>query len=222
MAMRLFPKRRFRNVRFWSNWELRRLAPIFPGEVVNVSAWDDRDKEGGRYADYFTQKTGYYTTNIAGERGAQGRENEFHLDLTEDVPPELRRRFDVALNHTTMEHIFDVRKAFASLCELSRDVVIVVVPFAQVQHECESYLDYWRLTPTCLRYLLEENGLTPIYESESPHPHAAVYLLMVGSRQPRRWEGKLPRYEPLTEAGRWIGAPRVRTFLRRLRNSLPR
>jgi hypothetical protein len=216
MPLALFPKRRFRNARLWSNWELRRLAPVFPGEVVNVSAWDDRDKEGGRYADYFTQKTGYYTTNIEGDRGAQGRENEFHLDLTGEVPLELRQRFDVALNHTTMEHIFDVRKAFSSLCELSRDVVIVVVPFAQVQHESNSYLDYWRLTPTCLRCLFQENGLSPIYEAESPHPNAAVYLLMVGSRYPERWHGKMPAYEPLVEAGRWIGAPWARTLLRRL------
>lgn len=36
-------------VRKWSNRVLERLAPAFSGEVVNVSGWDDRDKEGKCY-----------------------------------------------------------------------------------------------------------------------------------------------------------------------------
>jgi hypothetical protein len=184
---------------------LAKLGPLFSGDIVNVSAWDDRDKEGGCYKDYFTNAASYSYTNYGGYRGIQGRPNEYALDLTGEVPQALKRRFDVALNHTTLEHIFDVRKAFANLCELSRDIVIVVVPFAQVQHESDDWKDYWRFTPTCLRKLYEENGLAVVYEAQSPHKHAAVYLLFVGSRCADQWSGQLSAYEPIREAGSWIG-----------------
>jgi hypothetical protein len=194
--------------------ELRKIGPCFRGDVVNVSAWDDRDKDGGHYRDYFSNAGSYSYTNYGGFRGFQGTSNEYLLDLTGEVPEGLRRRFDVAFNHTTLEHIFDVRKAFANLCELSKDIVVVVVPFAQVQHESDDWKDFWRFTPTCLRRLCEENGLTVIYEAESPYRNSAVYLLCVGSRHPDRWQGRLPRHEPIRDAGRWIGWS-VRSFLQR-------
>jgi hypothetical protein len=206
----MFTDRAFRTARLWSNRELKQVAKVFTGEVVNVSAWDDRDKDGGRYRDYFTGATGYFTTNYSGERGLQQQPNEYFLDLTGEVPAELRQRFDVAFNHTTLEHVFEVRKAFRNLCELSRDVVIVIVPFAQVQHETSSFGDFWRFTPTCLRRLYEENGLTVIYEAENRDHNAATYLLFAGSRQPARWRDKLPTYVPLERSANWIGATPVR------------
>ncbi|MDI6448177.1 hypothetical protein [Anaerobaca lacustris] len=184
---------------------MAKLGPLFSGDIVNVSAWDDRDKESGYYKDYFANAASYSYTNYGGYRGFQGRPNEYALDLTGEVPDELKQRFDVVFNHTTLEHIFDVRKAFANLCELSRDIVIVVVPFAQVQHESEDWKDYWRFTPTCLRGLCEENGLTVIYEAQSPHRNSAVYLLSVASRHPNRWHGRLPPHQPIHMAGEWIG-----------------
>mgnify|MGYP000843536536 CR=1 FL=1 len=197
--------REHRLARLWSNEQLRTVAPLFDGDIVNVSAWDDRDKEGGCYRDYFSNAAGYSYTNYGGYRGFQGRPNEYALDLTGELPQNLKRRFDVAFNHTTLEHIFDVRKAFANLCELSRDIVIVVVPFAQVQHESDDWKDYWRFTPTCLRKLYQENGLTVVYEAQSPHKHAAVYLLSIGSRSPDRWADRLPAWRPLHKCGAWIG-----------------
>jgi hypothetical protein len=197
--------RRFRLPRLWSNRELRRIAFCFGGDIVNVSAWDDRDKEGGHYKDYFVNASSYSYTNHAGYRGFQGRGNEYPLDLTGEVPNELKQRFDVVFNHTTLEHIFDVRKAFANLCELSKDVTIVIAPFAQVQHESDEWKDFWRFTPACLRRLHEENGLTVVYEAESPHSNSGVYLLSVGSRHPDCWRTRLPPYEPICAAGRWIG-----------------
>lgn len=172
---------------------------------MNVSAWDDRDKEGGYYKNYFTNAGSYSYTNYGGYRGFQGRPNEYALDLTGEVPRDLKRRFDVALNHTTLEHIFDVRKAFANLCELSRDIVIVVVPFAQVQHESDDWKDYWRFTPTCLRKLYQENGLAVVHEAVSPHRDAGIYLLYVGSRRADQWHGVFPSGYPTRPAGDWIG-----------------
>jgi len=197
--------RQFRLARRWSNIELKRLAPCFAGDVVNVSAWDDRDKQGGHYEDYFVNAASYSYTNYGGYRGFQGLANEYSLDLTGEVPEELKERFDVVFNHTTLEHIFDVRKAFSNLCKLSKDVVIGVVPFAQAQHEAEDWKDYWRFSPTCLRRLYEENGLTVIYEAESPHRKSAIYILSVASRQPDYWQGRLPSYTNIDAAGSWLG-----------------
>lgn len=197
--------RKHRLARIWSNEQLARIAPVFTGHVVNVSAWDDRDKQDRHYKDYFVNAGSYSYTNYKGYRGFQGTENEYLMDLTEDMPAELVHKFDVAYNHTTLEHIFDVRKAFANICKLSRDAVIIVVPFAQVQHEAEDYEDYWRFTPSCLRRLFEENGLGVIFESISPYRDSAVYLLFVGSRNPGYWAGVLPFYKRLSNIGEWIG-----------------
>ncbi len=198
--------RKYDLARRWSNRELRRLAPSFDGAVVNVSGWDDRDKQGGRYAEYFTGASSYDRTNYTGHNGFQGDSGEISLDLTQPIPDQLKARFDVVFNHTTLEHIFDVNTAFANLCAMSRDVVIVVVPFSQVQHESQSWGDFWRFTPTCLRKLFEVNGLSVVYEAESPDKNAAIYLLFVGSRQPDRWRGVLPNHQRIKLAGRWIGA----------------
>lgn len=199
--------KKFLAARYWSNRELEKLAPLFHGSVVNVSGWDDRDKQGGRYSEYFENSTEYHRTNYTGHRGFQGGDpNEVELDLTADLRPELRERYDVVFNHTTLEHIFEVRKAFANLCGMSKDVVIVVVPFSQVQHESDSYGDYWRFTPSCMRKLFEENGFTTIYESESPDRDAAIYLTFIGARHPERYTGKLPKHRRIRAAGDWIGA----------------
>ncbi len=170
-----------------------------------MSAWDDRDKEGGKYKNYFSKASGYYYTNYTGTRGYQQQENEYLVDLTKDLPKELYQRFDVVFNHTTLEHIFDIRKAFENLCNMTKDVSIVVVPFSQVQHETESYKDYWRFTPSCMREMFRENGLEVIYEAESKDKKAAIYLLFVASRNPRKWKEQMPKLEPIREAGKLIG-----------------
>ncbi|MHC4074937.1 MAG: hypothetical protein ACYSRZ_00785 [Planctomycetota bacterium] len=184
---------------------MKKLVSLFLGEIVNVSAWDDRDKEGGYYKDYFTNASGYYYTNYTGSRGLQRQENEYFVDLTNDLPNELRERFDVAFNHTTLEHVFDVQKAFSNICNMSKDIVIIVVPFSQTQHETDSFKDFWRFTPSCLREMFRKNELEVIYEAESKYKNAAIYLLFVGSRHPKRWKGKMPKSEPIREAGDWIG-----------------
>lgn len=47
--MDLFIQRSFRLPRQWSNQTLRTVGGIFTGEVINVSGWQDQDKEGHRY-----------------------------------------------------------------------------------------------------------------------------------------------------------------------------
>ncbi len=192
--------------RLWSNQELRKVAKLFPGNIVNVSASDDGDKEGGYYGDYFEAKTSYTITNYTGDRGYQSRDNEILLDITSDLPEELKSKFDVVFNHTMLEHVFDIFTAFKNLCELSKDVVILVVPFAQYQHAVgKSFEDYWRFTPTAIQELFQRNNFQVIYESESPYEDAAIYLFFVASRYPEKWEDIIPKYEAIKRAGAWIG-----------------
>jgi len=199
--------RRFRLARVWSNQQLKQLGHLFSGDVVNASAGDDVDKEGATYKTYFPNCAGYYLTNFepGSYRGFQGREGEFLLDLIDQLPEELVGRFEVVFNHTTLEHIFDVRTAFSNLCAMSRDVVIVVVPFSQVQHETDAFGDFWRFTPTCLRYLFKENGMEVVYEAANDDINAATYVLAVGAKNPEAWSGRLPEFTPLSEIAGWIG-----------------
>ncbi len=191
--------------RIWSNKEIRKLAPFFSGDIVNISGWDDRDKEGGFYKDYFSKAASYTVTNFKGERGLTGNSNEIFLDLSQDLDKELIGKFDVCFNHTTLEHIFDVGSAFSVVCKMSRDIVFIVVPFSQTQHESESFKDFWRFTPSCMQHLFKENGLDIIYEAQSPHKNSGIYLLYVGSKCPDKWKDALPSFTPVKEAGSWIG-----------------
>jgi hypothetical protein len=173
--------------RSWSNRELRLFASQFGGDVIHVSGWEDRDKDGGYYRDYFTNSRSYVISNIGGKRGTSAA-SDIYLDLEQPVPPELIGKFDVVYNHTTLEHIFDLRGAFSRLCELSRDLVIVVLPFAQVEHwEQGSFLDYWRVTEFALERLFQENAFQALYISSNHNPVHPTYFFAIGTRQPDKW-----------------------------------
>lgn len=190
--------RNSKRARVWSNHELRVLCPLFSGDIINASGWKDEDKEGGHYRDYFGSPTHYYISNYAGERGLQGLENEIPQDLEAPLDPELEGRFDVVLSHTVLEHVFDVFTAFENLCRMSRDVVIVVVPFVQMYHPSRegSYGHFWLFPHETLIRLFERNGLTTIYGATSPMADSAIYHVYVGSKQPEKWQGKLPDWKP--------------------------
>src|SRR5678816_1575831 len=140
MSMSIFSGRLFvdpvhRVPRLWSNRQLAEIGNLFDGDVVNVSAWQDSDKNGRTYRSYFPRARSYTLTNFEPEkRGYQGLAGEIFLDLEKPIPTELRQRFDVVYNHTTLEHVYEFRRAFANLCELSRDAVIIVVPWLQTAH----------------------------------------------------------------------------------------
>ena len=184
--------------RAWSNRQLERFADRFTGDVIHVSGWEDRDKEGGFYRDYFTNCDSYVISNIGGARGTSAA-SDVYLDLEHPLPPEMVEKYDVVFNHTTLEHIFDIRGAFGRLSELSKDIVIVVVPFAQVEHwEQGSYLDYWRMTEFALERLFEENQLSGLYIVGNHNPVHPTYFFAIGSRHPEKWseierEGEMVR-----------------------------
>jgi hypothetical protein len=183
--------KKFRAARIWSNRVLKTIAPHCKGDVINVSAWKDEDKEGDHYKNYFSNASSYVISNYKSEaRGFQGVENEFFLDLTIDLAPELHSKFDVVYNHTSLEHIFEVDKAFQNLCLMSKDLVIVVVPFMQEMHG--DYGDYWRFTPLCLSRLYKKNNTEMIYCNFNNEPNTSVYILAVGSKNPAKWKNVLP------------------------------
>jgi hypothetical protein len=179
--------------RNWSNTELEKFAAAYEGAVINVSGWKDEDQTGGHYRDYFSNARGYFISNYHGERGAKGADCDFFLDLEKDVPQELKGRFQVVFNHTTLEHVYDIHKAIANLCSLSNDTVILVTPFLQQVHfEEGSYGDYWRPTPMCLNRMLAENGFEVIYQNSNDNEWYIVYIFTVATRDPRRWQGRIP------------------------------
>ena len=180
-----------RLARRWSNAELRKFAGWFPGDVANVSGWRDEDKEGAHYADYFTQKASYTITNYkSSARGMQGAANEIFLDLEAPLDRALAGRFDVVWNHTVLEHIYEFQTAFGNLCAMSRDLVIIVVPWLQPYHG--DYGDYWRFSPLAVAKMYEANGLAPLYVSFNEDAFASVYVFALGSKHPERWRARFP------------------------------
>jgi hypothetical protein len=189
--LKFFMDRKYRLPRVWSNRELEKIAPLCTGDIVNVSAWKDWDKERRHYRDYFQKASQYFLTNFEPDkRGFQGGKDEIFLDLSGELPVELRRRFDVVFNHTVLEHVFEIDRAFSNLCEMSRDLVIVVVPFLQPIHG--EYGDFWRLSPQAVLKMFAKNGFKVTYLNYNRDRKASVYVFAVGTRQPEKWLGKFP------------------------------
>lgn len=173
--------KKFRSARKWSNRELKKFTHLMDGEIVNVSAYLDEDKEGKTYRQYFHKAASYNITNFdADKKGTTGRENEIYLDLEETLPKNLQNKFDLVFNHTTLEHVYEIQLAFKNLCRMSRDYLIVVVPFLQEQHAF--YGDYWRVTPMTLVKMCENNGFSPIYLSANDTKGESVYIFLLARR----------------------------------------
>lgn len=183
--------KKFRLPRIWSNNELKKFASLFSGSIVNISGWTDEDKEGGTYQQYFKNSKSYHISNYKKElKGLQGFENEFYLDLIEDLDENLIDKFEVVFNHTTLEHIYDVKKAFKNLCLLSKDIVIIIVPFLQPMHG--NYDDYWRFSPLAVKNLFNENDFTLLYLNSSNYKKSSVYIIAIASKNPGKWENVIP------------------------------
>ena len=120
--------RKFRLCRLWSNKELEKFAGLFDGKIINVSAWQDKDKGGSFYKNYFKNAEEYYLSNYKNEYcGFQGYKGEIFLDLEKKLENNMVDRFDVVFNHTTLEHIYDFKNAFKNLSLLTIDIVLLVV-----------------------------------------------------------------------------------------------
>ncbi|MEN8155076.1 MAG: hypothetical protein ABFR75_13750 [Acidobacteriota bacterium] len=180
-----------KSIRVWSNRELKKFSSLFDGEVINVSGWQDKDKEGGKYRDYFCSSKNYYISNYSDDkvRGeSESTNTDFVIDLEEKIDPVFIDRFDVVFHHTILEHVSDPVFVFRNLSLMTKDIFISVVPFKQKLHfEKGSYGDYFRFSPMAMRKLYEDNGFTILYESFSPPPLIDIYLFYIGYRK-KKWE----------------------------------
>jgi hypothetical protein len=187
------------NPRAWSNLELRKFASGIDGDVINISAATDSDKVSARYRNYFTSARSYSISNYGqGVEGGSGTDGEILLDLSKpyDGPHGL---YDAVFSHTVLEHVYELETALDTICALSRDLVITVVPFLQCFHGREgSYTDYWRLSPPALNRLFLERGFKTIYCSwNDSHPLNNVYVFHVASRFSERHTGQFSEAQPL-------------------------
>lgn len=190
LGVKSYHDRHFREARVWSNREIAKFAGLYTGDVINVSAWEDKDKEGRTYKSYFGSCASYYISNYGTDQGViQGAENEFLLDLEKPLPEQLRNRFQVVFNHTTLEHIFEFRTAFDHLCEMSSDTVMLVVPWLQRLHA--NYGDYWRFSPQAVAKLFERNGMKTVYLSWTTSPRTSVYVFAIATKHPELWRDKI-------------------------------
>ncbi|MCC6472757.1 MAG: hypothetical protein IT514_03335 [Burkholderiales bacterium] len=192
--------------REWSNAQLRRIGAMYEGAVVNVSGWRDEDKLGGQYRDYFPRASRYAVSNFSGARGSADGAKGLFIDLEGEIPADLRGAFQVAFNHTTLEHVYDIRRAVANLCALSSDSVVLVTPFLQAVH-CEegAFGDYWRPTPQCLSRMLADCGFTTVYQNCNDNPWYIVYLFTVAAREPEKYSGRLPPWSEPRAGERHFG-----------------
>ena len=186
---RKFQSTSVRAARRWSNQRLREVASAVTGDVINVSAWEDLDKQGNHYRDYFTRARTYSISNYDGWRGGRSK-NAYKIDLTEAPPEELAGKFDLVYNHTTLEHIFEVRCAFRNLAALSRDLLIVVVPAVQPLHGPDDG-DFWRFSPYCMRRIFQENRFEVIIERFGPRWTPVKYMFYVAARDASQWDKNL-------------------------------
>lgn len=190
--------------RRWSNRELRRLGPLFVGDVLNVSGWRDEDKGGGYYRDCFPNAKSYRLTNYWGtDAKNDGEPGALFLDLEAPLPAVMREICDLAFTHTVFEHVGSVETAFRNLGALTRDAALVVVPWAQDEHYPPGlYGDFWRFTPMGIRRLMEKSGLELIHLAANEQPWYPVYLLAVGSKKASRWKGQFPDIDWTRRLGR--------------------
>jgi hypothetical protein len=148
---------------------------MFKGDIANISANFDEDKEGNFYEDYFSNAMNYYMTNYEDFGGMR-------LDLSKDLPKAFKNKFDTVFCHTVLEHIFDIKKSFSNLCQMAREYVIIIVPFDHPIHENTKYGDYWRFTPSCVIKLFKENGFILFYYSMNKTLFASKYIFAIGKR----------------------------------------
>lgn len=181
--------------RRWSNVELKKWAPLFKGDILNVSGWRDEDKQQGVYRDYFVNASSYALTNYWGtDASNDGAPDSLFLDLEAPLPDKMRETCDLAWTHTVLEHVGNVEMAFQNLGALTRDALLVIVPWIQDEHYSPGlYGDYWRFTPLGLKRLMQHAGLELIHLSSNDQPWYPIYLFAIGSKNVDAWDDIFPK-----------------------------
>lgn len=179
------------NARTWSNDVLRNVAHLFSGNIINVSAGNDSDKEGRTYRDYFKNMNSYAISNYQKVFPELSEQAEVVLDLNIPLPADspLRNNYDVVFSHTVLEHVYKIDLAVKNLCSMSRDVVITIVPFIQSFHHVEHiYHDYWRVSPHALAAMFNQSGFETLCLDWNNDPFGNIYIFHIASKQPEKWK----------------------------------
>lgn len=176
--------------RKYTNRILKKYLKYLGGDIINVSGWKDADKCGEFYRDYFGNVKSYTISNIEGENGMpkeQEPKNKWVLlDLEKMLPEELSKKFDVIFCHTVLEHIFYPQIALDNLVKLTKDVIILVIPFSQGVHFTSSYGDYFRITPLYLKRYFADLGFSMLLCEANEQPFTSVYMVFITSRFPEK------------------------------------
>lgn len=175
------------SARPWSNQQLRRMSNLVLGDVVNVSAWQDSDKQGSKYQHYFKNCKSYAITNYKGSRadGLYDISNIKTLEYDLSCKASFEHTFDCVLNHTTLEHIFDIDTALDNLVNLTRDLLVLIVPYYQAFHqEHGSYGDYLRFSPLYLYQAMKARSITPMVITTNTNPVFPNYVFCIASKNP--------------------------------------
>ena len=200
--------------REFSNDILRYYAPLFDGNIVNVSGWKDGDFENGLYTNYFPNATSYHISNApTSSKGIGSITSEIEIDLSKPIDATRIQQFDVVFNHTTLEHIFALDIAFKNLCDLSREVVILVVPTLQHIHFNEGYGDYNRLTPMGIVKYFEKNNFETLVLQSNEQPFSPLYCFTIAVRKGSKYIGMIDKNLDFSMGGELFGSKIKTTHL---------
>ncbi len=182
--------------RSFSNKMLGAYSAIFKGSVINVSGWDDRDGFGSVYRSYFKECKNYTISNAPVKHKGVGSLkndaiNEIEIDLNYPIISELSKKYDIVFNHTTLEHVFNTQIAFKNLCDMSREVVIIVAPVIQQLHNAEECGDYNRLTTMGIAKNFKINGFDPVVIKTNDQPFAPVYCFAIAVKSGSVYKSKI-------------------------------
>lgn len=114
------------------------------------------------------------------------------------------------------EQVFDFETAFRNLCLMTRDIVIVVVPFLQSTHG--EHDDYWQFSPFAIKRMFEKNGMELLYLSFNNYRNASVYIFAIASKDPSKWAGKIHKEFSCMAGARQLDGFRPLTGMRAVLN----
>jgi hypothetical protein len=118
----------------------------------------------------------------------QAPENKWVLlDLEKILPENLLNKYDVVFCHMVLEHIFHLQTALDNLAKLTKDVMVLIVPFSQGVHTTFSYGDYFRITPLYLNKYFSDLGFSVLSCEGNEQPFTNVYIVFIASRFPEKY-----------------------------------
>lgn len=174
----------YTNVRLWSNEDVRKVGELLGHlhGIINVSGDLDEDKYGSHYRNYFNTAK-YDISNYESDDFRGGSGDSLKIDLEKPIPSSLLNSYELVFNHTTLEHVWDVRMAMDNLVKLSSRYIYIIVPFKQKLHFYdEGFKDYHRLTHFWFREYAKRNQLKVLYENYGPKDSLDVYISVLLSK----------------------------------------